>query len=109
LLGSNDDIVAGANKAQDAGWTTAQRNTYRDVNGFAEYGPDADNFAVINSVNCNIYNAKGSQGRETYRNPIEKLALTIMHETGHPQFKDLPGMESDGHFPQTIMDARPDL
>jgi RHS repeat-associated protein len=65
------------------------------------------NYALINADNVNVI----ERLFENFATTAQKIATVVMHETGHPKFKDHPRDGNNpnvpGHVEGTIMDERP--
>ena len=45
--------------------------------------------------------------KDNYKSPSERLAITTMHEAGHPIFENHTWADDQGHVPGTIMAKLP--
>lgn len=105
ILGSNSQLKEVAQSAKDGGWDKAvtDRGGYSGISGVSSR---SQYFAMLNTDNIKV-NGIGAKGAmENFDNPMEKLVTTIMHESGHPKFMNLPGADSNGHS-SGIMSSQP--
>jgi RHS repeat-associated protein len=110
--------VAQENRSQNRGWDNVWvtegahgRGKPRSINGTST--ETGQYFSVVDSENVQKIGHF-----EEYRDVVNKISVTVQHETMHPKMMNHPGMRSDitnldspkgqtGHVPQTIMAQEP--
>lgn len=109
LLGTSEELLAADKQAVDGGWRTFQDKTYSAPG--TSFGADQISFVNSDRMNSKIQQTGTIVNpvfTDNYKNPAESLAITAMHEAGHPIFRNHPNADRRGHVRGTIMDALPD-
>jgi RHS repeat-associated protein len=107
LIGNSKELKKAEVDAQSKGWNTGMyaESEYRSP-GTTYIG--GDNIHFINTVKMN-YRIHLNGNVDDFGDSAQRMAATIIHETGHTKFRDHPGGtgRSGGHVDGTIMKELP--
>ena len=106
VVGSTKQLDEASKSLKEGGWNMQglEGKDFSKVDGTTSRG---DQLSLVNGTNMNDLNKVGAEGTlQNFTDPSEKFTTTVMHESGHPKFKNARWADRDGHS-VWIMDPEP--